>query len=588
MAEEVLCCLYDEKNLLIEAGTGVGKSFAYLIPVIMSGEKTVISTSSLALQDQLVTKDLVFLRKVLPRKFSYGLLKGKNNYLCLKREHEYAGEGRNYEKFRKWYSKTATGEKTELGFVPRFWPDVCGDSQDCNGKLCPFYGECFYYRHYRELHAKDILVVNHHLLAYDLISDFNVLPFHGQLIIDEAPDIEDVISNVLGSNLSYSKSLWLLYRLRGLKIIVDHLFPEVESFFKAGSAPAQAVFPIPTPIIEKLKDLREKLALDKAFATLEKQKKSATDNELKDKLETTAGYVKSFAADIDDFIYQDSREKVYYVEGNGGFIELKSNLVETQNAFNALKGGYGSTIMTSATLTSGGNFAFLRRRLGIEDFEEKIIGSPFDYKKQAMLYIDESLPVPDNKNIELFQEESLCTIERLIDASRGRALVLFTSYKHLDFVAENIVTKYPFKSQGDMPPSKLVQWFRNTPNSVILATSTFWQGIDIKGDDLSLVVIAKLPFTSPGDPVYQERCNRLGGRWFYDLALPSAILTLRQGFGRLIRGRDEYGIIALLDTRVVKSSYGKAIISSLPDMQKTGSIKDIEEFFRKTEKAKAS
>jgi ATP-dependent DNA helicase DinG len=139
-----------------------------------------------------------------------------------------------------------------------------------------------------------------------------------------------------------------------------------------------------------------------------------------------------------------------------------------------------------------------------------------------------------------------------------------------------------------MPPSKLVQWFRNTPNSVILATSTFWQGIDIKGDDLSLVVIAKLPFTSPGDPVYQERCNRLGGRWFYDLALPSAILTLRQGFGRLIRGRDEYGIIALLDTRVVKSSYGKAIISSLPDMQKTGSIKDIEEFFRKTEKAKAS
>jgi len=579
MAGEVLCCLKDKKDLLIEAGTGVGKSFAYLIPAIVSGEKTVVSTSSLALQDQLVKKDLVFLQKTLPQKFSFDILKGKNNYLCLKREKEYSGAGRTYERFFKWLSKTRTGEKAELSFIPKFWPEVCGDSQDCNGKMCPFYNDCFYYRHYRELYKKDILVVNHHLLAYDLLSDFNVLPFHKQLIIDEASDVEDVISNVLGSSLSYSRTVWLLYRLKGLKIIVDHLFAEVESFFKKGDMPFQPVFPIPAPVIERLKSLKKKLALNKTIPTLEKQMKSATDDEMKDKIKTTMGYVKSFAADINDFIGQDDVDRVYYIAGNGDSLELKSNLVESHNAFKVLTGSYNSTIMTSATLTSGGNFTFLKKRLGIEDFKEKIIGSSFDYRKQTLLYVDKDLPKPDNRNNELFQEESLGVIENLVNASRGRALVLFTSYKHLHFVSNNINISYPFKSQGDMPPAKLIQWFKDTPHSVLFATATFWQGVDIKGDDLSLVVIGKLPFSSPGDPVYHERCRRLGNRWFYDLALPSAILSLRQGFGRLIRGRNEYGVVALLDTRVIKSSYGKIVISSLPEMNVTNSVEDVKMFF---------
>jgi ATP-dependent DNA helicase DinG len=285
MAGEVLRCLKDKKDLLIEAGTGVGKSFAYLIPAVLSLEKTVVSTSSLALQDQLVKKDLVFLQRVLPQKFSFGILKGKNNYLCLKWEKEYAGAGRAHKRFFKWLSKTGTGEKAELPFIPKFWPEVCGDSQDCNGRMCPFYDRCFYYCHYRKLHKKDILVINHHLLIYDLLSDFNVLPFHKQLIIDEASDIDDVISNVLGSSLSYSRTVWLLYRLKGLKIIVDHLFAEVESFFKKTEVPFQPVFPVPAPVIERLKCLRKKLALNKIISTLEKQRKSAADDKLKDKIE---------------------------------------------------------------------------------------------------------------------------------------------------------------------------------------------------------------------------------------------------------------------------------------------------------------
>jgi len=579
MAGEVLRCLKDKKDLLIEAGTGVGKSFAYLVPAVLSQEKTVVSTSSLALQDQLVKKDIVFLQKALPQKFSFGILKGKNNYLCLKREKEYAGAGRAYERFLKWLSKTGTGEKAELSFIPKFWPEVCGDSQDCNGRMCPFYDRCFYYRHYRKLHKKDILVVNHHLLIYDLLSDFNVLPFHKQLIIDEASDIEDVISNVLGSSLTYSRTMWLLYRLKGLKIIVDHLFAEVESFFKKADVPFQPVFPIPDPVIERLKSLRKKLALNKTISTLEKQRKSVADDELKDKIETTIDYVKSFAADIDDFIGQDDADRVYYVAGNGDALEFKSNLVESRSAFRALTDIYDSTIMTSATLTSAGRFAFLKKRLGIEDFEEKIVGSPFDYRRQSLLYVDKDLPGPDRGNDEIFQQESLGVIEGLVDASRGRALVLFTSYKHLNFVAKSARIFHPFKSQGDMPPAKLIEWFKNTPNSVLLATATFWQGVDIKGDDLSLVIIAKLPFSSSGDPVYQERCRRLGNRWFNDLALPSAILSLRQGFGRLIRGGDEYGVVAMLDTRLVTRSYGRTIVSSLPETNIVHNIEDVKTFF---------
>ncbi len=579
MAGEISRCLNGKKNLLVEAGTGVGKSFAYLIPAILSGEKTVVSTASLALQDQLVSKDLVLLQTELPQQFSFGILKGKNNYLCLKREREFTDISEAYTKFRKWLLETKTGERAELPFIPEFWSKVCGDSEDCNGRDCPFYDSCFYYRHYRHLFKTDILIINHHLLIYDLISDFNILPFHKQLIIDEASEIENVISHVLGSTLSYSRVAWLLYRLKGLKILVDPLFPKVELFFKGRDIPSQAVFPIPASTLKELQDLKKTLTLNRVVSTLEKNMKVASNDELLDRMETTIGYVKSLAADIDDFIEQNDSDRVYYMAGNNRALELKSNLVECQDPFKELISEYQSVVMTSATLASGGNFDFLKNRLGIKDFKERIIGSPFDYKKQVLLYIDKNLPLPDKENDETFQEESLKVIEELINASRGRALVLFTSYKHLHFVSDNIKIRYPFKSQSDMPPARLIQWFKDTSHSVLLATATFWQGIDIKGEKLSLVIIARLPFTSPRDPVYQERCRRLRDRWFGELALPSAILTLRQGFGRLIRGRNEYGVVAILDTRLVTRSYGNTIVSSLPEINIVHNVEDVKSFF---------
>ncbi|MBC8413097.1 MAG: hypothetical protein ISR96_05140 [Nitrospira sp.] len=580
MATEVLECLYKKERLLIEAGTGVGKTFAYLIPSILSGEKTVISTATLALQSQLVKKDLIFLRGILPRKFSFAMLKGKNNYLCIKKEREFQPEfGGTHRQFLTWATETDTGDRDELDFVPEYWHKVSGDSDDCNAGMCAFYDECFYYAHYREACKKDLLVINHHLLVYDFLSDFNLLPFHAQLIVDEAHQLENITSHASGSLLNYKRFMWLLYRLKGLKIVVDHLFEPVEHFFRIKGRLAWNACPIPEEIIDSLKSLRDQCALGKLIDILDSARDSMDEEEAADKLDTTINFIKSLDAAIEDFIEQGNEDKVYYVSQSAKKLELRSSFVDCQSLFKTMLGAYESVVMTSATLAAGGSFAFIKSRMGIEGCNDKIIGSPFDFKKQALLYIAKGLPSPVRETSDEFQTESVSVIEELINASMGRALVLFTSYSHLKYAAENLDCEFPVKSQGDMPPSKLIKWFKDTPNSVLLATASFWQGIDIKGENLSMVIIVKLPFGTPGDPVYDERCRRLGNRWFGELALPSATLTLKQGFGRLIRGRDDFGVCAILDSRVVSSSYGKSIIASLPPMKLAYSAEDVISFF---------
>jgi hypothetical protein len=375
--------------------------------------------------------------------------------------------------------------------------------------------------------------------------------------------------------------------LRGLKIAVDHLFEPVEEFFRMGNIPGRTASPLSQSMVEGLKNLSGKLALHKVIHRLEASGTLTTGDEVSDRTVTTIRSLKSLDGVINDFTGMADPDRVYYVTQRKGYIELRSSLVESQRPFSNLVAVYKSVILTSATLTVGGDFSFVKGRLGINsaesgagpDFREKIIGSPFDYKKQALLYIEKALPSPVKESNESFQQMGLKTIQDLIGASSGRALVLFTSFRHLNFVSEHIDTEHPYKCQGDMPPGRLIQWFRKTPHSVILATTTFWQGIDIKGEDLSLVIIVKMPFGSPGDPVYDERCRRLEGRWFSHLALPSAILLLRQGMGRLIRGVRDYGVVAILDTRLLKSSYGRTVVASLPDMETVHSIERVKNFF---------
>jgi ATP-dependent DNA helicase DinG len=579
MASEISRCFREKNNLIVEAGTGVGKSFAYLIPAVFSDRKTIISTASIALQEQLAGKDLVFLQKALPKKFSFAVLKGKNNYLCNKRFREYNENTDVFRKFSEWAVDTGTGEKDELDFIPDFWPRVCGESDDCSSSHCPFYEACFYYSHYKGLRKSDIIVVNHHLLIYDLLSGFSLLPFHSQLVIDEAHQLENVISGVMGSVLSNSKVQWLLYRLRGLKLAVDNLFLPVEQFFGNHEPRGKALHPIPDEILEDLKKLKGLLALDKVERRLEAYKENAPEDEILDRIGTTINCINSLGDVIDDFLEQKDGERVYYAMWNKRYLELRSSLVEARKAFSALRSGYDSIVMTSATLTAAGSFGYIKERLDIEGFREMTVGSPFDYGKQTLIYIENSLPPPAAENSHIFFERSLKTIESLIEASRGRALVLFTSYRHLKYAADNIKTGYSFKSQGDMPPAKLIKWFKKNSGSILLATATFWQGIDVKGEKLSLVVIVKMPFGVPGDPVYDERCRRLGDRWFRTLALPSAILMLKQGFGRLIRSAEDYGVVAILDPRLVNSTYGPAIVSSLPEARIAHSVDEVKKFF---------
>ncbi|MBU2590516.1 MAG: ATP-dependent DNA helicase [Nitrospinota bacterium] len=580
MAAEVFSAIKGDKRLIIEAGTGVGKTFAYLIPAILSKKKTIISTSSITLQNQLVEKDLLLLSHVFNHRFTYALLKGKNNYLCLLRNLDFGEVSERYMTFADWVSKTKTGDKEELPFIPEFWSEVSCDHNDCNQKSCLYQKKCFYYSHLKSLGKVDIIVVNHHLLVYDLLLSFKLLPFHKLLIADEAHHLENVISSAFGSELTSLRFIWLLNRLREFHIKTDKAFKGIETLFKRKDIPLRATYPIPQEIIDDLSHLKETLAPEAIIKKLEEfRDASGNTKELIDSIENIISIVSILKGDMEDFIEQKKKDRVYYANGNKKMLELKSNLIESAKAFSLLSSGYNNVILTSATLTTKNNFDFIKERLGVQEgYKEVIIGSPFDYKRQSAIYIDNKLPLP-NEDQELYQKESLKVIEELIGAAKGRTMVLFTSYQHLRYVAANIEIPYPCKTQGDAPPPQLIEWFTANRDSVLLATTTFWQGIDIKGESLSLVIITKLPFVSPDDPVYNERCKRLEGRWFKSLALPSATILLRQGVGRLIRGKEDRGVIAILDTRLVKNSYGKQIISSLPQTNIVHTIEEVKEFF---------
>ncbi|MCX8070214.1 MAG: ATP-dependent DNA helicase, partial [Thermodesulfovibrionales bacterium] len=539
--------------------------------------------ATIALQEQLARKDLLTLKELNYIDFSFGILKGKNNYLCPKRLNEQGLINMTRDKrFVKWAENTETGDKDDAPFVPDFWQDISGDSNDCASNECPFYEKCFYYKAYRRLYSADIIVANHYMLVYDFLAGSSLIPHHDILVVDEAHHIDDIISKVAGVTLTYNRVKWLLNRLKGLKIEVNQLYTDIETFFKVDlkmfKNDSNTISPIPDYLIERLKKLKSTLSFHNLKGMLE-EKYDVSDNiEEKDRITTTIKNCLTLENDINIFTNDAKSDLVFYVQRNNNLIEFNCRLIDTQALFNNLIGCYKSVIMTSATLTTARSFSFFKDRLGLNDFEELILDSPFDYKGQSAIYIAKNLPPP--KKEDDFLEGTVSIIENLINASKGRALVLFTSYRHLNYVAQRIDISYPLALQGDMPNAKLLKWFTETPESVLLATQSFWQGVDVKGDKLSLLIIAKIPFTSPGDPVYEARCKRLENRWFYELALPSAILNIRQGFGRLIRSASDRGVVAILDSRIESSNYGQDIISSLPQMNRLESIEEVEAFFR--------
>jgi ATP-dependent DNA helicase DinG len=599
MAEAVAAAIRDRTHLCVEAGTGTGKTLAYLIPAILSGRRVVVSTGTKNLQEQLFFKDIPFLEKALGTELSVCCMKGRSNYVCVRKLAETENEGylfspedpRYLKRIRTWAKTTETGDRAELRNVPEalpLWKRIDARRETCTGQKCPDFDACWITRMRRRAQESDIIVVNHHLFFADLSlkqGDFGaVLPDYSVVIFDEAHELEDVATQYFGVGVSnYRLDELVRDGEKALKDQADPSFLSAQlartavlatSFFHSFRAregrhsmaeygPGRAVMRGPGEPSGNLDDAYVELSaqlsvLQAGFANL------AVSSESIQSVARRAGEVKS---DLGIIMESGSDEDVYWFEtrGKGTFIWASPILVApvlSERLFSHVD----TVVLTSATLSTGGDFRFIRSRLGLEQSGEMILGSHFDFSRQTILYVPRSIPEPREEG---WLRQACLELEHLLESSRGRAFVLFTSYSQMNQVAGALQGRlpYPFFVQGEMSKSGLIEAFRETPNAVLFATSSFWQGVDVQGEQLSCVVIDKLPFSVPSDPVVAARIRHLtqtGASPFYDYQIPEAVILLKQGMGRLIRSREDRGILALLDKRILTKSYGRVFLESLP------------------------
>jgi ATP-dependent DNA helicase DinG len=591
--------------LLAEAGTGTGKTLAYLVPAILSGHRVLISTGTKNLQEQIFFKDIPALRKALDVPFSATYMKGRANYLCLHRLdqiNDTSGPAA-YDVFlpivREWAAKTETGDRAELEDLPEdvpFWNDVSATAETCLGTECKRYDECFVTRMRQRAAESDVVIVNHHLLFADAAvrkqAFGEVIPACNHAILDEAHQLEDVATQYFGINLS-------TYRVDDLAQDVERLgLPETEKaveklrdrgrqFFNevayahraddrarseermrvtpsslAKASEGAAMLAGALDIIEstlKLVRLKADTAGDSAGVRLQ-----ADRQEQVDALARRAGEMRS---DLRFLMKSNEAEYVYFVEFRGRGTFLRASPIDVSSIVREfLLDRMKTTVLTSATLTVDGGFSYIKERLGIRRSDEIRLPSEFDFERQAVLYLP--LKMPDPRSPEFAGAAGRQVIE-ILKRTQGRAFVLFTSYATLRSVQgiTEMALDYPIFVQGTAPRSQLLKQFRETPHSVLLATSSFWQGVDVVGDALSCVIVDKLPFASPGDPIMAARIDAIrarGGEPFGEYQVPLAILALQQGLGRLIRHRRDRGVLAVLDPRLQTKGYGRRFLASIP------------------------
>ena len=643
MAEAVSDTLENGGVLLVEAGTGTGKTLAYLAPAILSGQRVLISTGTKNLQEQIYFKDLGVLRDALDVPFTATYMKGRGNYLCLHRFDSFR-EGAKSATLQlfgesaaqiflpiidEWSKRTETGDRAEIADLPEdlpFWGEIAATSENCIGTECPHYTDCFVTRMRSRAAESNVVVVNHHLMCADAAvrqSAFGeVIPECSYAIVDEAHQLEDVATQYFGVSVS-------TYRF-------DDLARDGERLIATGVAG------------EKSPDLREALdrAKDRAHdffrnvaGNVPARTQQASENRVRvtaktlepfyedaalvmsalDVLEATAALIKPpspgqatrpgvgesdkpqeatkidliglsrRAGELRDelrFILRANEpDYVYFLETRGRGLFLRAAPIDVSNILrDVLFGRMKATVLTSATLTVDGTFDYVRGRLGLErSGATRFVKLPseFDYRRQAILYLPRRMPDPRSSD---FTAAAAREIIGILDATKGRAFVLFTSYAAMRAIQQiaEVELSYPILVQGSAPRSALLEQFRTTPNAVLLATSSFWQGVDVMGDALSCVIIDKLPFASPGDPITAARIEAIadrGGQPFGEYQVPLAILTLLQGLGRLIRHRGDRGVLAVLDPRLQTMGYGRRFLASLPPAGITRDVADIERFF---------
>ncbi len=590
LAAAVADALASGEHLLAEAGTGTGKSLAYLIPALASGKRVVVATATKALQEQLLTKDVPLAARALDREVKVVVLKGRQNYLCRKAVDGFGLLGGAlltrkedvdaFERLRPWLEETETGDRAELSFEPpeSLWSELAVGADRCLGRRCAFVGMCFSEAARRRAREADLVIVNHALYFADLgireQLDTSILPEHAAVVFDEAHRIEDTASDWLGGGVSR-------YGLARLERDVERACLEagvpvparpLDRVRRAGGALIGAVEPP-----SGRRRLRE-VPLTKGNALAERlgelaQALAGTNDELDLLARRAAGA----AADVEACLRGDELDRVVW-SGPGTLqwapVDVSRRLRE------ALWQGGPTAILVSATMATGSDFGFVRDRVGLRGASELLVGSPFDYGEQAVLYVPRDLPDPRTQHaVSAVADE----VAKLCELSAGRALVLTSSYRTLAVVADRLRGELGVELlvQGEAPRERLLERFRDEVDSVLVATGTFWQGVDVPGESLSLLVIDKLPFQPPDDPLVEARCERIaaeGGDWFSEYALPSAVLQLRQGFGRLIRTRGDRGVVCLLDPRVRTRAYGEAFLASLPPCPVVDSRADVRRF----------
>ena len=633
MAQAVEQALEEKRHLIVEAGTGTGKTLAYLVPVIRSGKRVIISTGTKNLQEQLFYKDVPFLEQAFyanhvgtaasavqpehgPGKLSVCYMKGRNNYLCRKKLYDLTDqpvltgldEIEQYRAISVWEKNTATGDRAELAELPEaslLWHKLDARADACIGQKCSEFERCFITEMRRRAMESDIIIVNHHLFFADLAiklqadgaPDAGILPEAGMVIFDEAHELEDVAGNYFGISVSSLRVEELArdveravqqHKMMSASVsgAIGSLRERSQLFFSVlPSGDGRFAFEGRREFLEENGD--EFVGLNQSLTRLAGELEG-----LQQKPEEIFNFVRraqEIQVQLEFALESEDRNTVFWIERRGGLSprrhggteKTKESFKGRQHVFlqatpidvgpilrECLWAKLDCAVLTSATLAVGGGFDYIRQRLGFEHARELVLPSHFDYQNQAVLYVPPDLPDPRTPQFTVKAAEQ---IRKLLEITRGRAFVLFTSYAQMNDIYHRLLgeIEFPMLRQGDAPKSALLEEFRLTPNAVLFATSSFWQGVDVQGEQLSCVIIDRLPFAVPTDPVVAARVKAIdadGGNAFFQYQVPSAVITLKQGFGRLIRSLHDRGLLVLLDNRILKKQYGRTFVDSLAEL----------------------